>query len=66
MPWLYKELNERLVAWSLEEGEDLDDNDNQYRYMLVSSLSLKHVIGRGGDTLRKLQSLVGVVVEFLD
>ena len=63
---LHKELDKRLTAWNLEEGEDLDDSEYQYRYMSVSSLSLKHVIGRPGRTLRKLKSFVGVSASIVD
>ena len=35
--WLYKELEERLAAWSLEEGEDLTEYDYIDRSMTVAS-----------------------------
>ena len=64
--WLHKELDARLEAWSLEEGEDLDDHHWQDKYMSVSSSDLKHIIGRAGRTLRKLESFVGVFVSVVD
>lgn len=63
---LHKELDERLAAWSLEEGENLDDIGYQYRYMSVSSLSLKHAIGQGGSTLHKLESFVDLSASVVD
>ena len=59
--WLHKELDERLAAWSLEEGEDLDDHDYIDRSMSLSPLVLKHIIGRGRRTLHKLESFCGCV-----
>ena len=44
----------------------MDDNDYQYRYMNVSSLSLKHAIGRREPTLHKLESFVGVFASVVD
>ena len=64
--WLHKELDERLAAWSLEEGEDLIEHDYIDRSMFVSPSSLKHVIGRGGRTLHKLESFVGVFASVVD
>ena len=64
--WFHKELDERLLAWSLEEGEDLDDYDYIDRSMFVSPLSLKHFIGRGGRTLHKLESFVAVFASIVD
>ena len=64
--WLYKELEERLAAWSLEEGEDLNDDDYLDRSMSVSPLSLKHIIERGERTLHKLKSFVGVFASVVD
>ena len=64
--WLHKELEERLAAWSLEEGEDLDEHDYRDRFIFVSRMSLKHVVGRGGRTLHKLESFVGVFASVVD
>ena len=64
--WLHKELDERLATWSLEEGEDLDDHDYIDRFISFSPLSLKHIIGRGGRTLHKLESFVGVFASVVD
>ena len=64
--WLHKELEEQLAAWSLEEGEDLNDHHYLDRSMSVSPLSLKHIIGRGGRTLHKLESFVGVFASVVD
>ena len=64
--WLQKELDERLATWSLEEGEDLDEHDYIDRFINVSPMSLKHVIGRGGRTLHKLESFVGVFASVVD
>ena len=64
--WLHKELEERLAAWSLVEGEDLNEDDYLDRSIRVSPLSLKHIIGRGGRTLHKLESFVGVFASVFD
>ena len=64
--WLHKELDERLAAWSLEEGEDLDDHHCQDKCMSIPSSDLKHIIGRGGRTLHKLESFVGVFASVVD
>ena len=64
--WLHKELDERLATWSLEEGEDLDEHDYIDRLIFVPPMSLKHVIGRGGRTLHKLESFVGVFASVVD
>ena len=64
--WLYKELDERLATYSLEEGKDLADHDYIDRFISVSPMSLKHVIGRGGRTLHKLESFVGVFASVAD
>ena len=64
--WLQKELDEQLAAWSLEEGEDLADHTYIDRSISVSPGSLKHVIGRGGRTLHKLESFVGVFASVVD
>ena len=50
----------------MEEEEDLDDHHYQDRYVTVSSLSSKHIIGRGGRTLHKLESFVGVFASVVD
>ena len=63
--WLQKELDERLATWSLEEGEDLDEHDYIDRLISVSPMFLKHVIGRGGRTLHKLESFVVCLHQFL-
>ena len=64
--WLHKELEERLAAWSLEQGENLNDHTYIDRLMSISPISLKHVIGRGGRTLHKLESFVGVFASVVD
>ena len=64
--WLHKELDERLATWSLEEGEDLDEHDYIDRLIFVPPMSLKHVIGRGGRTLHRLESFVGVFASVVD
>ena len=64
--WLHKELDERLATWSLEEGEDLDEHDYIDHLIFVPPMSLKHVIGRGGRTLHKLESFVGVFASVVD
>ena len=64
--WLQKELDDQLAAWSLEEGEDLVDHTYINRSMSVSPVSLKHIIGRGGRTLHKLESFVGVFASIVD
>ena len=64
--WLHKELEERLRAWSSEEGGDIDEKNFSCRFMIVSSLDVKHVIGRGGRTLHKLESFAGVFISVTD
>lgn len=64
--WLHKALEERLAAWSSEEGEDMDTNAYTYRFMTVCSSSLKRVVGRGGRMLHKLESFVGVFASVED
>ena len=48
------------------EGEDLNEDDYLDRSIKVSPLSLKHIIGRGGRTLHKLESFVGVFASVVD
>ena len=55
-----------LAAWSLEEGEDLNEDDYLDGSFRVSPLSLKHIIGRGGRTLHKLESFVVVFASVFD
>ena len=64
--WLHKELEERLATWSSEEGEDMDASAHTYKFITVGSSSLKHVIGRGGRMLHKLESFVGVFASVQD
>ena len=44
----------------------MNDDDYLARSMSVSPLSLKHIIGRGGRTLHKLESFVGVFASVVD
>ena len=64
--WLHTELEEQLAAWSSKEGEDLDGNNFCFRFMTISSLNVKRIIGRGGRTLHKLESFTGVFVSIVD
>ena len=61
--WLRVVLDSRLHDWMDEYGfatEDFDPTAYYWRHIEVSSSCLKHVIGRGGRTLRKIESFAGV------
>ena len=52
----------------IELGYDDDFDDTQFysKNITVDSSEVKHIIGRGGHTLRKLESFVGVFAFVVD
>ena len=53
-------LEERLAAWSSEEGEDVNDNRFCYKLMTISPCSVKQTVGQNRITLHKFERFVGV------
>lgn len=68
LQWVTALLEARLVKWTKEDAQDckmtynevLNDPEPAWRYKSVPQFRLRHIIGRGGRVLRRIESFCGV------